>query len=59
MEYSNNVLNQNGGIKDNRYFKTSEYQIVKVLRGIIGLLGMAVGAIVVLTKDVIRGIFGR
>jgi hypothetical protein len=39
--------------------KTTEYQVVKVLRGIFKLLAIATAAIIILVKDVIKGLFGR
>jgi hypothetical protein len=48
-----------GGLKENQYMKTTEYQVVKILRGVFRLIGIAIGALVVLTKDVIKGLFGR
>jgi hypothetical protein len=48
-----------GGLKENQYMKTTEYQVVKVLRGIFRLLAIATAAIIILVKDVIKGLFGR
>ena len=47
------------GLSGNRYYKTSEYQIVKVLRKVFFLLEMGVGAIVRLCVDVIKGLVGK
>jgi hypothetical protein len=48
-----------GGLKENQYMKTTEYQVVKILRGIIRLLGIGIGAIVILVRDVLKGLVGR
>ncbi len=53
------AANTPGGIGDNRYLKTSQYQFVKIFRTLIGWLGIAVGAIVTLVVDILKGIAGK
>ncbi|GEM_PF-1738817 len=57
--FMQNAANTPGGIGDNRYLKTSEYQVTKVLRTIIRLLEIATKAIFTLVKDVFKGIVGK
>ncbi len=53
------AANTPGGIGDNRYIKTSQYQLVKIIRMIFGWIGIAVNAIVRLLVDIIKGLAGK
>lgn len=55
----NEAANTPGGMGDNRYVKTSQYQMVKVIRTTFRLLEIAMKAIITLIKDVFKGIAGK
>lgn len=57
--FMQSAANTPGGIGDNRYVKTSQYQMVKGIRGVFKLLGIATGALVQLFIDIIKGILGK
>ena len=54
-----NAANTPGGMGDNRYVKTSQYQVTKGLRGVFRLLEIATKAVFTLISDVIKGIVGK
>ena len=57
--FMQNAANSPQGLGENRYFKTSEYQIVKTLRFGIRMLALGFAAVTRLVIDVLKGIAGK
>jgi len=53
------AANTPGGIGDNRYLKTSQYQLVKIIRMVFGWIGIATSAIIRLIVDIFKGLVGK
>ena len=53
------AANTPGGMGDNRYVKTTQYQLVKIIRMVFGWIGIAVSAIFRLLSDIIKGLTGK
>jgi hypothetical protein len=53
------AANTPGGLGDNKYIKTSQYQFVKIFRTLIAWGAFAIAAITRLLVDVFKGLIGK